>query len=52
MVLQFERMESKATYQSTYVTCLLEIIEERCLQFPVAMVVGFVRLQNLVESFM
>jgi hypothetical protein len=51
MVLQFERMESKAAYQSTYVTCPLEIVKERCLKFPVTMVVGFVRLQNLVESF-
>jgi hypothetical protein len=38
-------------YQPTYVTCLLEVIEESCLEVPLAVVVCFVRLQDLVESF-
>ncbi len=31
--------------------CLLEVIEEHCFKFSLAMVVGLVRLQNLVEPF-
>jgi hypothetical protein len=41
----------RATYQPTYMTCLLEVTEESRLEFAVAVVVCFVGLQNLVEPF-
>lgn len=42
-------MKSKEAYQSTYVRCLMEVVEECRLELPLAMVVSFVRLQNFVE---
>ena len=44
-------MRYEAAYQSTYMTCLLKVIEESCFEFPMAMVIGFVWLQDLVKPF-
>ena len=37
-------MRYRAAYQPAYVTGLLEVVEERRLEIPVTMVIGFVQL--------